>query len=470
MDVDDIAPGENFAETIDRSIGGCDTALIVIGPRWTEILRERSQQEQQPDYLRHEVSSALDHALKVVPILVAGAVMPRQEDLPDTLSGLPFHQAAELRDNTFKEDCDRLVKALGLSASEKRTYTKWLVPVIAVVIAVALLTFVKLGRTGAPIADPRLATARTQSELGEHQSAFRTYGDVLKSIGVKPAVMDLQADAAMAWLQDFRVTIGEGQKAEDIAGPPLAEIIGVLEAALARTGGKGGRAGDILAHLGWAHWLNQHLAYKEFGPAAERTLRQSLSVDPNNVYGHAMLGNWLLQTHGDAAEALRHFEAAEKTQKQRPLVRQMELGAMVYNDDPGIPAALMRIVNQMRIEGEALSPRYRSRVMTNFAPEKRNELREMLSAVPPSDAWATFLWLDEPSPQDGMKNEGFRRDFIHARVLELEGKRAEALALLTDLEQKMRSAGYTGSFLNDVSEASKRLRLAEATPPVKSIR
>ena len=36
----------------------------------------------QPDYLRHEVSSALDHALKVVPILVAGAVMPRQEDLP----------------------------------------------------------------------------------------------------------------------------------------------------------------------------------------------------------------------------------------------------------------------------------------------------------------------------------------------------------------------------------------------------
>ena len=264
--------------------------------------------------------------------------------------------------------------------------------------------------------------------------------------------MDLQAAAAMSWLRDFHATLREGQKAEDIAGPPLAEIIGVLEATLARREGRGPRAGDILAHLGWAHWLNQRLAHKEFGPAAERTLRQSLTVDPTNVFAHAMLGNWLLQTHGDTAEALRHFDAAEKTKQQRPLLRQMQLGGMVYNHDSGIPAALMRVVNQMRINGETITEPYRSRVMTYFRPGNNDEMREMLSAVPPSEAWATFLWLDDPSQGD-MKYEGFRREFIHARVLELDGKTAEALALLTELDRKMRSARFTGRLLDDVSNS-----------------
>ena len=88
----------------------------------------------------------------------------------------------------------------------------------------------------------------------------------------------------------------------------------------------------------------------------------------------------------------------------------------------------------------------------------------MLSAVPPSEAWATFLWLDDPSPGDDMKYEGFRRTFIHARVLELDGKATEALALLTELDRKMRSARFTGRLLDDVSDACKRLRSAGRPP------
>jgi tetratricopeptide (TPR) repeat protein len=463
MDVEDIVPGQDFVETIDCSIAACETALIVIGPHWNEILRERSQ-KKEPDYVCHEVSSALDHKLRIVPVLVGGATMPRQEDLPAALSGLPFHEAAELRDSTFKDDCERLAKNLQLAPSPKSTRRKWLLAAIVVAAVTALFGLWMFWTPGTPPADPRLATARTQTELGEHQSAFRSYGEVLKTGPANPAVMDLQATAAMAWLRDFSVTVGEGQKAEDIAGPPLAEIIGVLEAALARTGGRGPRAGDILAHLGWAHWLNQHLAFKEFGPAAERDLRQSLTVDPTNVFAHAMLGNWLLQTHGDTAEALRHFAAAEETKQQRPLLRQMQLGGMISNQDPGMPAAVMRVVNQMRINGETIAGRYRSRVLTYFRPGNRDELQEMLSAVPPGDAWATFLWLDDPPPGDDLKYEGFHREFIHARVLELDGKTAEALALFTELDRKMRSARFTGRLLDDVSDASKRLRSTARLP------
>lgn len=457
MDIEDIGPGQNFAETIDHSIAACETALIVIGPHWNQILHERAQ-EQGPDYVCHEVSSALSHGLNIVPVLVGGGTVPRQADLPAALSGLPLHQAAELRDSTFKVDCERLAKSLGVAPSSQSRRRMWLLSAIAAAALLSLFAIVSRWIPRTSPADPRLATARTQTELGEHESAFRTYGDVLRSGKADTAVMDLQAAAAMAWLRDFRVTIAEGQKAQDVAGPPLAEIIAVLEAALSRTGDHGPLAGDVLAHLGWAHWLNQHIAYKEFGATAERLLRKSLTVDPGNVFAHAMLGNWLLQTHGDAAEAIQHFNAAEATKQQRPLLRQMQLGGMIYNHDPGIPAAVMRVMDHMRLNGESIPKSYRSRLMIYFRPGNNEELQEMLSAVPPQNAWATFLWLDDPSTKRDDKYDAFRRDYIHARVLEVEGKTAEATALLTELDRKMRSAGFTGRMLDDVTDASKRLR------------
>jgi ATP-dependent protease HslVU (ClpYQ) peptidase subunit len=63
-----------------------------------------------------------------------------------------------------------------------------------------------------------------------------------------------------------------------------------------------------------------------------------------------------------------------------------------------------------------------------------------------------------------VKYDGFQREFIHARVLELDGKTAEALALLTELDRKMRSARFTGRLLDDVSDASKRLRSTARLP------
>lgn len=462
MDVEDIAPGQNFVETIDRSIAACDTALIVIGTRWIPMLLERSQGPER-DYVSHEVSSALAHKLRVVPVLVGGATMPREADLPPALSGLALHQAAELRDATFREDAQRLISSLGITPASTSPRRKWLFPAVG---AVAVMAFIGLWgllpRSKAAL-DPRLATARTQTELGEHESAFRTYQEVLKTGPSNPAILTLQADAAMAWLRNFHVVSREGQKAEEIAGPPLTEIIRVLEAALSSTAATGQRTGDVLAHLGWAHWLNERIAQKEFG-SAERYFRRALTADPKNVFAHAMLGNWLLQTSGDASDALRHLEAAEKTNEQRPLLRQMQLGGMVSNSDPAISPALMRVVNQMRVNGEPLASRYRSRVMSYFRPGNSAEVRQMLAAVPADDAWATFLWLDDPTPRDERNYENFRREFIHALVLDLDHKPAEALAILADLGGRMRSAGMSGRLVDDVSRAATRLRSNSPQP------
>ncbi len=51
---------------------------------------------------RHEIESALARKALVVPVLVGGATAVNLTGLPQSLADLPFHQAMELRDASFK--------------------------------------------------------------------------------------------------------------------------------------------------------------------------------------------------------------------------------------------------------------------------------------------------------------------------------------------------------------------------------
>lgn len=462
MDVEDVAPGQNFAETLDRTLANCDAVLIVMGPRWREILRHRAATGQE-DYVSFEIQAALQRSVTVIPVLVGGAGIDQLADLPESFASLRFRQAAELRDATFKEDCQRLARSLGAAgergarAGVRRKVLLGVGAVAALMLATVLFRFA--GRED-PQVQRLLATARVQTEQGEYEPAFHTYGEALRLDPEHQRALDLQVDAAMLWLQNFRVLAAEGQKVEDLAGPRLAEIMTVLHGGLARTNGKVSRAADILAHLGWAHWLNQRMAYKEFGPAAERDLRQALAVEPANVYAHAMLGNWLLQRRGDVKEALGHFDAALRSGKQRPLIRTMQLGGMLHNDAPGVRPALIRALDQMRREREPLDDSYRRRVVSAYNPtvNSADELKETLTAVPPDDAWATLLWLDPPAA-DGSDADGqrIRHAFIHASLDEIRGKKPEALAAFQNLERELKAKGYSGRITSHVSGAIRRL-------------
>ncbi len=470
MDVEDIVPGQHFAQTIDQRISDCQVVLVIVGPRWMEILRERSHAHQE-DYVRREIVSAIAHKITLIPVLVGGASMAQFTDVPAEIAALPFHHAAELRDATFKEDCDRLASALrahpglGIERGETQTKRKKLLMWIGVSVAVIGLLVVLIGpwseyQARRTTVHQLLATARTQMEEAEYESAFRTTRDALKLDAANRSALDLEVDAAMLWLRNFRVIAGEGQKADEIAGPALAEIKSALHAGLARTKGQDARAADILAHLGWAHWLNQRLAHKEFGPAAEQALRKALSLDPLNVYANSMLGNWLLQTNGSLDEALRHFVIALESNRQRSFIRQMQLGGMIYNDNPGVRAELIKVANQMRLNSEPIDERYRQRILSAYSPTVNDagKLKETLSAIPPSDAWATFLWLDH-KPAQGSELEGqrIRREFIQASILEIEGKTSEALLILTRLERELKLQGYSGRIVGHVVGAIKRL-------------
>jgi tetratricopeptide (TPR) repeat protein len=274
--------------------------------------------------------------------------------------------------------------------------------------------------------------------------------------------VEQQLNTAMRWLENFEVTVVEGRKLEDLAGALLDEITPVLDAGLARTSGPPSRVADIQAHIGWSRWLNNKLADRGETGAAERDLRQALVTDPSNVFAHAMLGNVMMQTGGQTEEALRHFRIAGEQNRERPFVRRLELGVMIYPHDGETRLELIRVANEIRRNGEPLDARERSRILTTYNPtvNSAEEIKAALSAVPPADAWATYIWLDEPMtrPSD-VDYQRLRHDFVQANLLEIEGKREAALAAFKTLQSELTLRKYSGRIVSDVDTAIKRLSM-----------
>jgi len=68
--------------------------------------------------VRLEIEAALTRNVRVIPILVAGARMPRADQLPPSLAKLVYRQALELSPSHFEFDTSRLLKVLDSTLAE----------------------------------------------------------------------------------------------------------------------------------------------------------------------------------------------------------------------------------------------------------------------------------------------------------------------------------------------------------------
>ena len=119
-DVDSIEPGDDFAEVITTAVESCDVLLALIGRRWLTIADQdgRLRLDDPGDFVRLEIEAALARKVRVIPILVDGARMPRAEDLPPSLAKLARHQALELSPAGFDSDTQPLLRVLERIVSE----------------------------------------------------------------------------------------------------------------------------------------------------------------------------------------------------------------------------------------------------------------------------------------------------------------------------------------------------------------
>src|SRR5215469_10154204 len=114
IDVNTIEPGVDFAEEIFHAVAACTVLLAIIGPNWLTATDERGSRrlDDPDDIVRLEIEAALARGVRVIPILVEGAVMPGRKDLPESLAGLARRNALLIRHDSFRSDAGRLVTAI----------------------------------------------------------------------------------------------------------------------------------------------------------------------------------------------------------------------------------------------------------------------------------------------------------------------------------------------------------------------
>ena len=119
-DVDSIQLGDDFVEVITRAVGSCDVLLALIGDEWLTITDEhgRRRLDNPDDFVRLEIEAALARHVRVIPILVDGARMPRTDELPPSLAALVRRQALELSPTRFDFDTSRLLRVLDGTLAE----------------------------------------------------------------------------------------------------------------------------------------------------------------------------------------------------------------------------------------------------------------------------------------------------------------------------------------------------------------
>lgn len=114
MDIDTIDPGEDFVTVIENAVGSCEVLIAVIGRHWLASADDSSARrlDNPHDFVRLEIATALSRDIRVIPVLVQRASMPKPEDLPDDLAKFSRRNALELSDLRWQHDVDRLFEVM----------------------------------------------------------------------------------------------------------------------------------------------------------------------------------------------------------------------------------------------------------------------------------------------------------------------------------------------------------------------
>jgi tetratricopeptide (TPR) repeat protein len=127
--VDRISGGGDLEEDQSNQVAACQAFVTVIGPDWLDAKDESGQRllRHPQDSVAIEIVAALTRSIRVIPVLVDGARLPNESELPVPLKALARCQAIQLRQVHFEHGAEALVesvrealdRAVGLRSSRR---------------------------------------------------------------------------------------------------------------------------------------------------------------------------------------------------------------------------------------------------------------------------------------------------------------------------------------------------------------
>jgi hypothetical protein len=114
LDMEDIAAGSDFPIIINEAVRNCELLLALIGPDWIELRDENGQRriENLTDFVRLEISAALERKIPIIPVLLENAKMPKADELPNELKQLSTLEGITLTYDRWDDDIARLFAAI----------------------------------------------------------------------------------------------------------------------------------------------------------------------------------------------------------------------------------------------------------------------------------------------------------------------------------------------------------------------
>ena len=221
MDVDTMVPGADFVRELNEAVLNCDVLLAIIGGGWLDATTADGGRriEDGDDFVRIEITTALHHGIRVIPVLVDGAQMPAADELPGELKPLARRHAVEISHPRFMSDVDRLIDTLKRKTADHDSGD-------APIEDDAPLAMHSPGGSGsAALSDAGRygagAPARPEPALSNIRTAGIA-GSVLALYSFGGLVGSLAPEGAAHWAARLETPVAILMMAGGITGPPLA--------------------------------------------------------------------------------------------------------------------------------------------------------------------------------------------------------------------------------------------------------
>jgi hypothetical protein len=227
MDVAGIRPGVDFVQAIEANVADCGVLLAIVGPTWATITNGAGLRrlDDPSDFVALEIASALKREVPVIPVLVHGAKMPGQDQLPESLKSFSHRNSVEISHARWPSDVQLLIEALNsyvvpnketapepvhatvpvqlpaphqpgpptvVHPEPKRSSMPWIAAIAAVALIAAAAGIYLATRHPSPSpAPPSPSIAGTWKDTGRHNGA----GDTLTSLIISGAGSNLTLHA-----------------------------------------------------------------------------------------------------------------------------------------------------------------------------------------------------------------------------------------------------------------------------------
>ena len=115
MDFNSLKPGTDFVEQIIKTISSCKAMIVFIGPQWLNKITQNKAKKKDSlshDYVEVEVAAGLDLGIPIIPLLLDGAKMPSEKELPSGLEPFAKYHAFEITTKRWQYDVKSLIAAL----------------------------------------------------------------------------------------------------------------------------------------------------------------------------------------------------------------------------------------------------------------------------------------------------------------------------------------------------------------------